>query len=113
MHELSIMTHLLEQIETEAERAGARAVREIDLVIGERVGVVDDSLTFCFDLLSAGTIAEGAKLQVRKVPTRFCCTSHGDYGRSGDDFACPSCGRVGSLTEQGSELLIESMEIER
>ncbi|MBO0703076.1 MAG: hydrogenase maturation nickel metallochaperone HypA [Candidatus Dormibacteraeota bacterium] len=113
MHELSIMTHLLEQVETEAERAGARAVRGIDLVIGERVGVIDDSLRFCFELLSAGTIADGATLHVRKVPTRFRCAAHGSYGRTGDDFACPSCGRVGNVTEQGSELLIESMEIER
>lgn len=113
MHELSIMTHLLEQVETEAGRAGARAVREIDLVIGERLGVVDDSLQFCFELLSAGTIAEGAALRVRKVPMRFRCERDGEYGRSRDDFACPDCGRVGQVTGEGSELLLESMEIER
>lgn len=107
------MTHLLEQVEGEAERAGAKAVHRIDLAIGERLGVIDDSLHFCFELLSAGSVAEGATLHVRKVPMRFQCGEHGLYGRTGDDFACPWCGRVGQVTEQGSELLLESMEIER
>ena len=113
MHELSIMTHLLEGVEKEAHRRGARGIRRIDLVIGERLGVVHESLLFCFDVLSAGTLAEGARLEVRRVPMRFACAEHGEYGRQDDDFGCPICGRVGALTEQGSELLVESMEIER
>lgn len=113
MHELSIMTQLLEGVEEEAGRRGARGVSRIDLVIGDRLGVIDDSLLFCFDLLSTGTLAEGAELQVRWVPTRFRCPRHGEYGRQGDDFACPDCGGVGSLTDQGSELFVESMEIVR
>ncbi|MBO0707805.1 MAG: hydrogenase maturation nickel metallochaperone HypA [Candidatus Dormibacteraeota bacterium] len=113
MHELSIMTQLLDVVEEEARRQGARGVRRIDVVIGERLGVIDDSLLFCFDLLSAGTLAEGASLEMRRVPMRFRCDEHGDYGRQGDEFFCPVCGRVGRQTEQGSELFVESMEIER
>lgn len=113
MHELSIMTYLLEGVEEEARRQGARGIRRIDVVIGERLGVIDDSLLFCFDVLSAGTLAEGAQLEVRRVPMRFSCAEHGEYGWREDDFGCPICGRVGTPTGQGSELLVESMEIER
>jgi hydrogenase nickel incorporation protein HypA/HybF len=111
MHELSIMSHLLESVEREAERIGARRVVGIDLVIGERASVVDDSLLFCFDLLTAGTVAEGAEVRIRRTEMRFHCERDGDYAREGEDFGCPRCRRVGRLTDQGSELLVESIEV--
>jgi hydrogenase nickel incorporation protein HypA/HybF len=113
MHELSIMSYLLESVQEEAEKLGARRVLSIELVIGERMAVIDDSLLFCFDLLTPGTVAEGANVHVRRVGMRFHCEIHGDYARAGDDFQCPSCHRVGQLTDAGQELLVESMEIER
>jgi hydrogenase nickel incorporation protein HypA/HybF len=111
MHELSIMTHLLEAVEREAERIGARRVVGIDLVIGERTSVIDDSLLFCFDLLTPGTVAEGAQVRIRRPPMRFHCEQDGDYARQGQDFRCPRCHQVGRLTDQGGELLVESIEV--
>ena len=113
MHELALMTYLLDSVGSEAERIGARSVRQINLVIGDRLGVVDDSLRFCFELLAGGTVADGASLGIRHVPTRFCCVDHGEYTRAGDDFGCPHCRRVGELSPAGSELLVESLEVER
>jgi hydrogenase nickel incorporation protein HypA/HybF len=112
MHEMAIMTSLLEAVEQEAERAGARKVVGINLVIGERSSVIDDSLLFCFDLLTPGTVAEGAKIQIRRTQMRFHCDADGPYTRTGDDFRCPRCHTVGRLTEEGSELLVESIEVE-
>lgn len=112
MHEMSIMSYLLEAVEAEAARAGARRVVDINLVIGERASVIDDSLLFCFDMLTPGTVAEGAKIHIRRTPMRFTCARDGLYGRRGEDFRCPSCGEVGTLTEEGSELLVESIEVE-
>ena len=112
MHELAITSQLLESVEREAERVGARRVLRINLVIGERTGVVDDSLRFCFEMLAPGTVAEGAAVEVRRTPMRFGCDEDGPYSRSGDDFRCPRCGRVGAITDGGAELLVESMEVE-
>ncbi len=56
MHELSIMSYLLESVEAEARQRGARKVLAINLVLGERAGI-DDSLLFYFDLLTPGTLA--------------------------------------------------------
>lgn len=112
MHELSITTALLETVELEARRAGARRVVGISLVIGERTSVVDDSLRFCFDLLTPGTVAEGASVYIRRTQMRFACEADGLYARRGDDFRCPRCGVVGRLTGEGGELLVESIEVE-
>jgi len=113
MHELSVMGYLLETVEEQARQAEASKVLTINLVIGERASIVDDSLLFYFDLLTPGTLADGAKLHVRRTVMRFHCDAcQRDYARRGDDFRCPDCQTVGQVTDDGSELLIESIEIE-
>ena len=112
VHELSIVTHLLEMVEGEAARVHARRVVDINLVIGERAHVVDDSLLFCFDLLAANTIAEGAQVHIRRTTMTFRCPRDGDYVPAEDDFGCPTCQEVGKMADQASELLVESIEVE-
>ncbi len=113
MHELSVMAYMLESVEAHAQRIGAKKVLAINLVIGERASVIDDSILFYFDALTPGTIAEGATLNVRRTRMQFhCATCDADYTPSGADFQCPRCQIVGHVTDDGSELLIESMEVE-
>lgn len=113
MHEFSIMSYLLEMVEAEARQCGASRVIAINLVMGERASVIDDSLLFHFDLLTPGTLAAGARLNVRRTPMSFHCVGCGkNYIPVVGTFECPTCGKVGTLTSDGSELLVESIEIE-
>lgn len=113
MHELSVMSYLLETVEERAEEIGAKRVLVINLVIGERTSIVDDSLLYYFDMLTPGTRAEGASLHVRRTGMRFhCARCDGEYSPNGKNFRCPRCDTVGQVTDDGSELQIESMEIE-
>jgi len=113
MHELSVMTYMLETVEAHAQRIGAKKVLAINLVIGERTSIIDDSILFYFDALTPGTVAEGAHLNVRRTRMQFhCAACDADYTPSGADFQCPRCQTVGQVTDDGSELLIESMEVE-
>jgi hydrogenase nickel incorporation protein HypA/HybF len=113
MHELSAMSYLLDAVEAEAGKAGAKRVLAINLVIGERASFVDDSLLFCFDLLTPGRLSAGAKLNIRRTPMRFhCAACDADYAPQSGHFRCPACGTAGRITGDGAELLIESMEIE-
>lgn len=112
MHELSIMTYLLEAVEEEAQKRGANRVVAINLLIGERAGI-DDSLRFYFDLLTPETRVEGAQLNIERTGMRFHCAGCADgYAPQGADFKCPRCGRVGQVTDDGSQLTIRSIEIE-
>jgi len=114
MHELSIMTYLLEAVEAKAHEVGANRVRAINLVVGERTGALDDSLLFYFDMLTPDTLVEGAKLNIRRTRMTFRC-DHCDaiYTPEGADFDCPHCGTTGQLAGDASELQIESIEIEK
>ena len=110
MHEFGVMTQLLEAVEAKAHEMGSRPVLAINLLIGDRASIVDDSLLYYFDMLTPGTLAEGAELNVRRVPSRFyCATCDEKYVASGADFRCPTCEQVGIVTAEGSELLIESI----
>ncbi len=73
MHEMAIAASLLERVEIHATRLGAARIAAINLVVGERAGIVDDSLRFSFELLAAGTAAEGVRINVRRTPLRFRC----------------------------------------
>lgn len=113
MHELSVMSYLLERVETHADRLGATKVVAINLVVGERSSFVDDSLLFYFDLLTPGTRADGARLNLRRTLMRCHCQGcDRDFHPSGLDFRCPACDTVGQVTDDGSEVLIESLEVE-
>lgn len=106
------MSYLLEAVEQEAGKLGAQRVTAINLAVGERAGI-DDSLLFYFDMLTPQTVAEGAQLNIRRTSMSFACEGCGDsYAPRGSDFACPRCGSVGQVVSDGSELLIESIEIE-
>jgi hydrogenase nickel incorporation protein HypA/HybF len=114
MHEYSIMCYLLEAVETQAKKSGASRVLAINLQVGERAGV-DDSLAFYFEQMTPDTVAEGARLNIRRTAMRFACASCAkEYSPppARGDFACPRCGDIGQLVSDGSELLIESIEIE-
>lgn len=112
VHELSIMGHLLGMVEEEAARVHATRVVGINLIVGDRTHIVDDSLLFCFELLAADTVAQGAQLNITRTATQFHCERDGDYTPAGDDFRCPTCQGVGALTDRGNELLVESIEVE-
>ena len=113
MHELSVTSYLVDAVDTRARELGATRVLTINLVIGERSGIVDDSLRFYFEMLAPGTLVEGAALNVARTSLRFHCAACArDYGPSGFDFLCPNCGALGEVVDDGSDLLIESLEIE-
>jgi len=116
MHEFSVVAYLLETVEDEARRHGASRVTEIELVIGERASIMDESLFFYFDMLKAGTLAQDAKLAARRVPSQFDCLECGDtfvVSVANTDFHCPRCGGIGRISNKGSEFYIESIEIEK
>ena len=113
MHELSVMASLLETVEEHAHKAGAKKVLSINLIVGERTSFVDDSLLFYFDTLTPGRLSEGATLNIQRTPMRFhCAPCDTKYEPMVGHFRCPTCNQPGQITSDGSEFLIESMEIE-
>lgn len=113
MHELAITKSMLDIALKEAEKAGAREIRIINLVIGEVTGFVEDSVQFYFDFLSKGTPAEGAALSFTIVPIKAQCRSCArPFGLKESGWTCPYCGNSGLDIISGKELFIESIEVD-
>ena len=90
----------------------ARRVTKVALLLGEMAGVEKESLAFCWEALTRGTIAEGAALALTTVPLAGRCQ---DCGREGPveryHFICPDCGGTIALLS-GRELRVDYLEMD-
>ncbi len=113
MHELAITEGIIEAAVPEAERHGAKRILEIRLKIGELSGVLPECIQEYFNIASRGTIAEGARLCVEKIPVTICCR---DCGYDGEipkrKIHCPKCGSAEIKLKSGREYYVDSLEVE-
>lgn len=96
----------------QAGRHGARRIQRIALRVGALSGVVPEALEFAFGVVTRGTIAEGARLDVELVPVLCSCPACGlDFrpAEPGDD--CPRCMRPRPRVLQGRELELAFLEV--
>ena len=112
MHELSLTQEILRIVSEHASGAEATSVSEIQIVIGELASFIDDSIQFYFDILSPGTVAEGAVLNFRRIKTRFRCRQCGhEFMPENRNWVCPSCSALGGDVIEGKEFYIESITV--
>ncbi len=114
MHELSIVSSVVESvIDTLAKYPGAR-VTEVRLRVGALAAVVEDSLQFCYEIATEDTPLQGSRLVVNLVPVTVHCDACGSEGaiKSLQSFRCPACGAPAGDIRGGRELEIEAIEIE-
>jgi hydrogenase nickel incorporation protein HypA/HybF len=108
MHELSITQSV---VDAACERAAGRPVRSIRVQIGALTAVVPDAVRFCFDLVTAGTVAQGARLDIEQRPGGAHCRScDEDFTLTDAVLLCP-CGSADVHVTAGRELCILSMEV--
>ena len=69
MHELSLMQAALDAAIASTVRNGAKRIHHIRLRVGQMSGVVPEALASAFAVLSPGTPAAGATLDIDCVPT--------------------------------------------
>lgn len=117
MHELSVTQSVLEIALRSAEQQnglqqGAR-ITDLYLVIGDLSSIVDDSVQFYWDIISQGTIAEGAQLHFERIPTRMQCGACGhSYPPTAETLACPACNSTQVQVIAGDEFRLDAIEIE-
>ncbi len=73
MHEFTITQSILSIALEKASEVKSGKITRINLTLGELSGVVDECVSFYFDFLSKGTMAEGATLSFTMVPATARC----------------------------------------
>ena len=112
MHEMSLAEGVLQIIEDAARAQIFSKVTAIWLEIGELSGIEIESMRFCFDAVTRGSLAEGATLEIIAMPgTGWCmpCSEsvplHEVYG------ACPKCGAYQVQVTAGTEMRVKELEV--
>ena len=110
MHEMSITMNVVEICEG---HAGGRRVTDVVLEIGELSGLVPDSIEFCFEACSKGTLLEGARLRLEMIPGIGGCAVCGKQLPVASLFdPCAGCGAFGLEIVSGQELRVKELELE-
>lgn len=112
MHETAIAQSLIDLMVREAESAGGGRIAAARLVLGEMSGVDEETLRFAFDVCTRGTIAEGCRLDVERVPVRLRCRACGAEGADDPFLPCGTCGAVGYEMLSGRELRLASLDLD-
>jgi hydrogenase nickel incorporation protein HypA/HybF len=97
-----------------AEENQAQRVVVINLQVGELRDFTEEWMQRYFDHLSRGTIAEGGRIVIRKIPVAVQClecvhTFNADIRQ--DNLLCPVCGCQQVKLVSGNEFLIESIGV--
>ncbi len=109
MHELAIAEAL---VGIACDHADGRRVTRVDVKVGHLRQVVPSALEFSFELVSAGTVVEGAALELEEVPVEAVCRACSAYARQVEfPFACPACGSFDLDIVRGEELLVDCLEV--
>lgn len=113
MHELGIMTGVMDAVEASTKQAGATSVLKVSLSVGEMTEAIEDALRFAFEALSEGTMCEHAELQITMIkPKSHCFECGAEYEHDRFHMLCPSCGGFATELIAGRELQIDSIEVD-
>jgi hydrogenase nickel incorporation protein HypA/HybF len=111
VHELSVCGAIADIV---SRHAAGRAVKVINVRVGQLRQVVPDTLAYCWELVSAQTPLAGSRISVESVPVRIKCRACGHVTDVGavPVFACGGCGGFDAEVVSGEEFLVTSLELE-
>jgi hydrogenase nickel incorporation protein HypA/HybF len=112
MHEVGLIQNTLELAIEQAKRSKASRIHAIRMRVGALSGVESEALEFAFDVVTQGTMAAGAKLEVERVSV-ICHCSHCDqeFEPAGFLYECPHCHAMDVAVRRGRELELMSLEV--
>ncbi len=92
MHELGIAQEMLKVALEYAAKNGAKRIAAFNIEISAAADESEDSLRFHFEHLTLGTVAEGARIEMTRVPALAKCLDCGnEFALESVVVVCPRC----------------------
>lgn len=113
MHEMSLAENVLQIIEEAVQHQSFVRVKTVWLEIGQLACVEQESLRFCFDVVTRDSVAQYARLEIIDIPgLGWCklCTHEVPLATLHD--VCPQCGSYGLSVVRGDTLHVKELEVE-
>lgn len=113
MHEMSLCASVVQIIEEQAREQGFGRVKRVWLEIGPLAGVELEAMRFGFDVVTRGTVAEDATLEILETEAEAWCMACSKRVPVTQRFdACPECGGFQLEVTRGAELRIKELEVD-
>jgi hydrogenase nickel incorporation protein HypA/HybF len=110
MHEMSITQGIIDICEQHAQ---GRRILSVDVEIGELSSVVPDAVEFCFEACSQGTLLEGARINIIRIPGRgHCLECNTDTPLPALFGSCVKCGGYQITVVSGEEMRVKEIEVD-
>lgn len=118
MHEMSLISRVVDIVLEECAKTNASKVLSVHLVIGEMHDVVEEYIPGLFEFLARDTVAEHANITITRIPITAICNECGFVLLPDVDdpssLECPQCHAYRNYRlYTGREFLIENIEIEQ
>jgi hydrogenase nickel incorporation protein HypA/HybF len=111
MHEIGLCESIMEAVE---QRAAGRRVTGVCVRVGTLQRVWKPAFEQAFELVSTGTVAEDATVDLVIVPVRSTCRACSLAVESDEvPLACRACGATELDSAGGDELMLESIRVQR
>ena len=112
MHEMSLAEGVLQLIENAAREQRFDRVSAVWLEIGELSGVEIEAMSFCFDVVTRDSIADGARLEIIALPGTGWCMKCAMTVPMAEVFGeCPQCGGHQLQVTGGTEMRVKELEV--
>lgn len=110
---MSLAENVLQIIEDSARTQKFQRVRAVVLEIGALSSVEPDAMRFCFDALTSGSIAEGARLEIIEMPGAAHCSECGKTVVVREQYGlCPECGSARLQIVAGDRMRVKELKVE-
>ena len=114
MHEMTVALGLLTILKERANANGIVRISRVRLKVGRLRGLESRQLCAAFEVVSEGSVAGGAALDIDEVAAEARCGACGTVWRlAGYRLECPKCQSADAEILAGRELYIESFDGER
>ncbi len=123
MHEVSVVSNLVNAAISELEKYNVSKVNSMTVIIGDMTNLGEEQMSFAYEIVTRGTILEGSEFIVEHEPIEVECNGCGYKGPvkmlSDPDFdthaipvmSCPQCsGHIQVIS--GQSCMIKCMDIE-
>jgi hydrogenase nickel incorporation protein HypA/HybF len=122
MHEFSFAYNIFKVAEATALKYNAKKITEVFLEIGELTLIIPDLLRRSFEIATKGSIAEGAKLNIKIIPGQIkCreCNKISDVSLTEEAqltglqlFSCKHCGSNNTEIIEGKKANVKNIKIQ-
>ncbi len=113
MHELALSESVLQIVLEHAKICNIRRVKTVRLEIGTLSCVDSEALRFCFDVVTRGTPADGATLDiVTQAGEAWCWDCSATVALAERAAPCPRCGGYRLAVQAGEAMRVIELEVE-